>query len=219
MDAGPVGLDQIETFAHGLDHPEGITITADGRIFVGGEAGQIYLIEDDTATEVANTGGFILGIAADAAGRIYAADNVHKCVWRIVPETGHHEVYASGTPDRRFNVPNWGAFDAAGNLYLTDSGGWEEANGLIWRVRPGGHAEVWTETAVDFPNGCAVSPDGRCLFCVSPPVTPTIGPNKGGRAVYMIDPDGFRVELIQSSMGFGQYQPTDTAAAPPSGCC
>jgi sugar lactone lactonase YvrE len=202
MDAGPVGLDQIETFAHGLDHPEGITITADGRIFVGGEAGQIYLIEDDTATEVANTGGFILGIAADAAGRIYAADNVHKCVWRIVPETGHHEVYASGTPDRRFNVPNWGAFDAAGNLYLTDSGGWEEANGLIWRVRPGGHAEVWTETAVDFPNGCAVAPDGRCLFCVSPPVTPTIGPNKGGRAVYMIDPDGFRVELIQSSMGF-----------------
>jgi hypothetical protein len=35
----------------------------------------------------------------------------------------------------------------------------------------------------------------------------------------MIDPDGFRVELIQSSIGFGQYQPTDTAAAPPSGCC
>ncbi len=34
---------------------------------------------------------------------------------------------------------------------------------------------------------------------VSPPVTPTIGPNKGGKAVYLIDPDGFRVELIQSA--------------------
>ena len=33
---------------------------------------------------------------------------------------------------------------------------------------------------------------------VSPPVSPTIGPNKGGRAVYMIDPDGIRVELITS---------------------
>ena len=42
---------------------------------------------------------------------------------------------------------------------------------------------------------------------VSPPVTPTIGPNKGGRAVYMIDPDGFRVELIQSAVSFGQYKP------------
>jgi catechol 2,3-dioxygenase-like lactoylglutathione lyase family enzyme len=42
---------------------------------------------------------------------------------------------------------------------------------------------------------------------VSPPVTPTIGPNKGGRAVYMIDPDGFRVELIQTAGSFGDYKP------------
>lgn len=42
---------------------------------------------------------------------------------------------------------------------------------------------------------------------VSPPVTPTIGPNKGGRAVYLIDPDGFRVELIQTAQDFGSYKP------------
>ena len=42
---------------------------------------------------------------------------------------------------------------------------------------------------------------------VSAPVTPTIGPNKGGRAVYMIDPDGFRVELIQTATSFGDYKP------------
>lgn len=40
---------------------------------------------------------------------------------------------------------------------------------------------------------------------VSKPVTPTIGPNRGGRAVYMIDPDGIRVELIQTSGSFDQY--------------
>ena len=34
---------------------------------------------------------------------------------------------------------------------------------------------------------------------VSAPVEPTIGPNKGGRAVYMIDPDGIRVELVQTT--------------------
>lgn len=37
---------------------------------------------------------------------------------------------------------------------------------------------------------------------VNPPVTPTIGPNEGGRAVYMIDPDGIRVELITSKKTF-----------------
>jgi lactoylglutathione lyase len=42
---------------------------------------------------------------------------------------------------------------------------------------------------------------------VSPPVTPTIGPNRGGRAVYLIDPDGFRVELIESSRVFKDYRP------------
>jgi catechol 2,3-dioxygenase-like lactoylglutathione lyase family enzyme len=40
---------------------------------------------------------------------------------------------------------------------------------------------------------------------VSGLITPTIGPNKGGRAVYMIDPDGFRVELIQTPRSFDDY--------------
>lgn len=167
MEDGPVGLDRIETFAAGLDHPEGITVTPDGRLFVGGEAGQVYRIEDDDSfTEVANTGGFLLGLAADAAGRIYAIDTVHHCVWQVTPETGRCVVYARGPEDRPFKVPNWGAFDAAGNLYLTDSGGWGDADGLIWKVLPGGAAEVWCDVAVDFPNGCAVAPDGSCLFYV-----------------------------------------------------
>lgn len=40
---------------------------------------------------------------------------------------------------------------------------------------------------------------------VSAPVTPTIGPNEGGRAVYLIDPDGIRVELIQTKRSFADY--------------
>jgi lactoylglutathione lyase len=47
---------------------------------------------------------------------------------------------------------------------------------------------------------------GRGVPSVSAPVTPTIGPNKGGRAVYMIDPDGIRVELIQSARTFAEYE-------------
>lgn len=42
---------------------------------------------------------------------------------------------------------------------------------------------------------------------VSKPVTPTVGPNAGGRAVYLIDPDGFRVELIETARSFGDYRP------------
>lgn len=35
---------------------------------------------------------------------------------------------------------------------------------------------------------------------VSEVQTPTSGPNRGGRLVYMKDPDGIRVELVQSSL-------------------
>jgi len=46
---------------------------------------------------------------------------------------------------------------------------------------------------------------------VSAPVTPTIGPNEGGRAVYLIDPDGIRVELIQTRRSFAEYAMTRDA--------
>lgn len=42
---------------------------------------------------------------------------------------------------------------------------------------------------------------------ISDPVTPELGPNKGGKLVYMIDPDGYRVELIQTQSNFGDYIP------------
>jgi lactoylglutathione lyase len=35
---------------------------------------------------------------------------------------------------------------------------------------------------------------------VSEPKTPTILPNKGGRVVYLLDPDGIRLELLQTRL-------------------
>jgi gluconolactonase len=160
----PVGLEKIEVFANGLDHSEGIAITLDGDIYVGGEAGQIYRIVDDKPVLVANTGGFLLGLAADAAGRIYAIDNFAKAVWRYDPKTAQVTIYAKGPEHHPFNVPNWGAFDAKGNYYLTDSGDWMADSGLIWIVRPGGCADVWTRNCTRFPNGCCLSADGTKLY-------------------------------------------------------
>jgi gluconolactonase len=158
-------LEKMEMFAFGLDHAEGICLAPDGHLYLGGEAGQLYRIEaDETVTELLSTGGFMLGLAADAESRIYAIDNVAKCVWRIDPGTRMPEVYADGAPEGKFSVPNWGVFDATGNYYLSDSGDWGATNGLIWKVRPGGRAEVWTRESANFPNGLAVAPDGSRLY-------------------------------------------------------
>lgn len=161
----PLPLERLETFAEGLDHAEGICQTPDGTLYVGGEAGQLYRIEDDgTPTELLRTDGFMLGLAADAAGRIYAIDVGHRCVWRIDPATGARERFVDGPAERPFAAPNWGAFGPDGSYYLSDSGRWGDRDGCIWRVPPGGSAELWSEQSRDVPNGLAVSPDGTRLY-------------------------------------------------------
>jgi gluconolactonase len=167
MAGAPVGLDRLEPFAHGLDHPEGIAIVPDGAIFVGGEAGQVYLVDGERAPhEVANTGGFVLGLAADGDGALYACDDARRCVFRVDPATGGVELFVSGVDGRPMRAPNWPAFDAQGNLYVSDSGEWGASDGLIWVVRPGRRLEVFSEQSVDFPNGLAVARDGSRLYAV-----------------------------------------------------
>ena len=160
----PVALDRLETFAFGLDHSEGIAVTPQGDIYVGGEAGQIYRIADDRPQQVGSTGGFLLGLAADAEGRIFAIDNTAKKVWRFDPASGALDVFAGASGE--FKVPNWGAFGPDGAYYLTDSGDWMAGDGRIWVVRAGAGAELWTEECRAFPNGCCLSPDGARLYVV-----------------------------------------------------
>ena len=160
-----IPTDQREMFAHGLDHSEGIAITSDGTIYVGGEAGQIYRIgADDSIEEVVSTKGFTLGLAADGEGRLYACDGANMVVWRFDPATKQTAVFCDGLPGRKLASPNWGCFAADGTYYFTESGGWKERSGAIWRVPPGGRGEIWSEESVDFPNGCTMGPGGKSLY-------------------------------------------------------
>ena len=107
--------------------------------------------------------GFILGLALDADHNIYACDTGNRAVMKINP-VGVVTTYSTGAPDELFSTPNYPAFDAAGNLYVCDSGEWKSDNGKIYRVKPGGETEVWTRTLCEFPNGLCVGPDGTSLF-------------------------------------------------------
>ena len=160
-----VPLDAMEQIAAGIDHAEGICQTPDGTLYVSGEKGQIYRIgADGAATEVTTTGGWTLGLASDGEGRIYACDPPNGAVMRWTPGGGGPpEPWTRGAPDAPFATPNWGAFGPDGSYYVTDSGGWKASDGRILVVRRG-VTSVWTRESVDFPNGCAVSPDGRELW-------------------------------------------------------
>lgn len=160
-------LENFTPFADGLDHPEGVVWGLDGYVYAGGEAGQIYRVHPQTGeyNVIANTGGFILGMCFDGNGNLYACDNGNDCVQKITPE-GAVSVYSSGAPQRPMAVPNYPVFDAAGNLYVSDSGGHHDYNGCLFRVKPGGETEVISTEINQFPNGLAISPGGDWLYIV-----------------------------------------------------
>ncbi len=162
-----VPLEQLEQIAAGIDHAEGICLAPDGTIYVSGELGQIYRVDDDgTAHEVATTGGWTLGLATDGEGRVYACDPKRGAVMRWTPEGGDPAIWTTGVPGVPFVSPNWGAFGPDGSYYVTDSGHWKQRDGSILVVRPGtgdatGRTAVWTTQTRDFPNGLAIHPDGH----------------------------------------------------------
>src|SRR5262245_15690919 len=114
----------LTNLGHVLDHPEAVAWGPDQRVYAGGEDGQVYRfgLADRSYVELARiAGGFILGLAHDADGNIYACDERKACVHRITPK-GEASVYASGNEERRMRLPNYPAFDDAGNLFVSDSG-------------------------------------------------------------------------------------------------
>ena len=155
----------VSVLVDGLDHAEGIAWGLDGYCYAGGEAGQIYRIdvERKEVSQLADTGGFTLGLALDSSHNVYTCDTGNRAVMKITPD-GAVSTYSTGAPGERFNTPNYPVFDAAGNLYVCDSGDWKSDNGKIYRVRPGGGADVWDRSLSEFPNGACMSADGDSLF-------------------------------------------------------
>lgn len=150
-------------FGEGLDHPECIAWGCDGFAYAGGEGGQIYRIDigDGSFEEFATTPGFVGGICQDSNHNLYVCSA--GAVYRIA-RSGDISVYSDGADDIKMLSPNYPVFDAVGNLYVSDSGIWGESNGRIFRIRPGGHCEVWSEYPKTFPNGLCLSSDDKNLY-------------------------------------------------------
>ena len=161
-----MSIDDFAPFVDGLDHPEGVNCGPDGDVYAGGEAGQIYSAElDGTCEQVADTGGFVLGLCLDAISNVYACDSGHHAVMLVTP-TGDVTTYADGAPGRKMVTPNYPVFDDAGNLYVSDSGFWNGNDGCLFRVRPGGDTAVIGTGLTAFPNGMALHPSGSHLYVV-----------------------------------------------------
>jgi gluconolactonase len=163
-----ISIQDVQIFADGLDHPECVIWHPDGSVWAGGEAGQVYRISfQGVVTEVANTGGFILGMAlSPECDWLAICDLKKKCVWRLDLASLELTVFAYGADNHQFNIPNFICFDSNENLYVSDSGEFRKVLGKILKFDKKGCGSIWCDGPFNFANGMAIDSQGTFLYVV-----------------------------------------------------
>lgn len=151
-----------DVLVDGLDHPEGVAWDPAARtLWAGGEDGQLYHVDVEAGTwaEAPRAPGFVLGLAVDGQSRVAICCSGARSL--CVLAEGAVQTVREG-----FTFPNYPAFAPDGTLYVTDSGHWGSSDGRVFRLSPDGDLEVFSTALPHFPNGCAITPDGRHLWLV-----------------------------------------------------
>jgi sugar lactone lactonase YvrE len=171
---------RFATLPAGTAHPEGIAIDRAGNVYVADfdvskASGPGQLVVFDPAgrllrvVDVAGSSNLLLGLdfhrVGDAVELLVIDFGTHD-VLRVDPVTGASTVFA--TIPGAGAGPNALAFDAAGNVYVSDS-----FQGIVWQTGPaGGTPSVWAQspllTTAGVPpfgaNGLAFNRAGTALF-------------------------------------------------------
>ena len=189
----------VRVVASGLAFPEGPAIDRRGRLVVTEIGGQrISLVHDDGRVEsYAETGGGPNGCAFAADGSLWVCNNGGS--WPRVPSTANsgrpidgpgvlQKVNLDGSivtalseiDGRPLNAPNDCVVDAHGGVWFTDPAGGGGPGDVCYLGADGVAVRAWS--ALQFPNGAMITPNGRTLI---------VGETFGNRlSAFNINPDG-----------------------------
>jgi gluconolactonase len=169
---------QLEQIAHGLVFTEGPLWRPDETLlFTDLEGNKLLRLEADQRVTVLKAPAlFANGTALDLQGQLLLAEHESRAVVRVLPD-GQRQVLADRYEGKRLNSPNdLVVAPVSGDIYFTDP-----PFGLM---KPWGPADLPQElphqglyridgrsgkltllsTALKWPNGLALSPDGRLLY-------------------------------------------------------
>ena len=95
-----------------LQHPEGVALDNEGYVYCGTENGEIMKIEKDKSKMecLANSGGFILGIAIDENKNVFACEMKEAAVYKYDSSRKTFTEFAKGP-----KIPNYPVIDSKRN--------------------------------------------------------------------------------------------------------
>ena len=172
-----IGLDRVEIAATGFRGAEGVVVDREGAVYAGGSDGVIRkLTPDGRMRDVARVAHRPLGIALDRLGNLFVCDGGGAGVLRLGVD-GSAEVFADRVDGVSLVATNFAVFDAAGNLYVSNSTDYPLSdderfmaelrepvpNGALVRLRPDGRGDV-VARGLYFPNGVAIDPREEAVY-------------------------------------------------------
>ena len=171
-------LSDFAKVAEGIERPEDVVVSRDGRVFASvHDATVAEILPDGTFTHLGPRRGAPNGINIDHQGRIIVAnfgiyDGEAGPLERFDLETGARDILLAAVEGRSLTASNYPLIDSAGNIWCANSTGaatWPEAldgraDGFVYVLRPDGTSGIVADR-LKFPNGLAISADERTLFC------------------------------------------------------
>ncbi len=171
MPLTPIPAEAFTKIAVGIDRPEDVVVSPDGRVFASDHQCAVAEIFPDGAFKrLGPRGGAPNGLNMDRQGRILIAnfgiyDREDGPLQRFDPATGQHETLLAEVDGKRLTSSNYPVIDAAGNIWCANSTHaetWPQAldgrtDGFIFVLRPDGSSSIVAE-GLKFPNGLALSP-------------------------------------------------------------
>ena len=181
MPLKPFELKELVKWGEGLERPEDVAVSRDGRVFATDpHVGAREILPDGALKSIGETerAGCCNGISMDLDGRILIANlgahhGVAGPLERLDPATGRREVLLSEVDGRKLTSCNYPMIDRDGNIWCSNSvsaedfsqlAGARPFDGFIFVLRPDGTSSIVAE-GIGFSNGLAMSADGKFLYC------------------------------------------------------
>ena len=147
-----------------ISFAEGPAFDAEGNLYFcnyvrNGTIGRMS--PDGTVKVWCETGGMVNGLKVDRSGYVIGTDIERKRVIRIPPAGQPIEVLTDRYEGRPYLNPNDLCIDREDGIYFTDPS--HDVPSSIYRIAPDRSVRR-VATGLRYPNGVAVSPDGRRLL-------------------------------------------------------